>query len=312
MNRLTDERRRQLTAQTVVEWVHLTNELEFESPETESDTKALLAASLEGAPSTTVVQRCSVSSSSCAATTGARDSREKVYPSMFGSYSRGFRPSCQMTRPACVPLVPARTRLTMFTHTTRRCAPVPAALEALCRFVHRLERGICQFGARNRLLYVFALAAFAQFHFVDIHPFRDGNGRLGRFISKRILDAVCSFPTLFSDRDMYIDALVKGRQCSAVCAPVLLLRLLLETAVSKYQRLLQLDGAAIIVCAPTVQRVFEDVEICGLPTEDRDKVAAAFAALAVCQVVKVHVACATVLMKRTVDWSEFDELVNSI
>jgi len=47
---------------------------------------------------------------------------------------------------------------------------------------------------QEKLLYTFTLAAFIQFHFLDLHPFTDGNGRMCRYLSKRILDSVCPAP----------------------------------------------------------------------------------------------------------------------
>ncbi len=58
---------------------------------------------------------------------------------------------------------------------------------------------------KEKFLYTFALAAFIQFHFVDIHPFADGNGRLCRFLSKFILDSSCPIPfPMFQKTEMPI------------------------------------------------------------------------------------------------------------
>jgi len=85
-------------------------------------------------------------------------------------------------------------------------------------------------------LKTFALAAFAQFHFVDIHPFIDGNGRMCRFLSKFILDSVCPLPfPMFPNRILYLEALVAGRSLAPEKAPMPLLKLLLETACESYR-----------------------------------------------------------------------------
>lgn len=90
--------------------------------------------------------------------------------------------------------------------------------------------------ATDKLRLTFALAAFAQFHFVDIHPFEDGNGRICRFISKYILDSVCGLPfPMFEDREKYFSALLTGRQVPPVDAPHALMELLLDAAISHYQ-----------------------------------------------------------------------------
>jgi hypothetical protein len=94
---------------------------------------------------------------------------------------------------------------------------------------------------RNRFLHIFAFAAFAQFHFVDIHPFQDGNGRMCRLISKRILDAVCPVPfPMFSDRLRYLRAINAGRySLNQAEAPLALMQLLIEEAIYYYNKLLQ-------------------------------------------------------------------------
>lgn len=93
----------------------------------------------------------------------------------------------------------------------------------------------------EHLVYTFALAAFAQFHFVDIHPFADGNGRMCRFLSKHILDGVCPLPVpMFADRDQYLAALIDGRKRQDCDAPTDLFRLLVSVARESYSGLLDL------------------------------------------------------------------------
>ena len=59
----------------------------------------------------------------------------------------------------------------------------------------------------ERIIYAFAIAAFTHFHFVSIHPFVDGNGRLARIVSKLILDAVLPAPFPFDNPRKYIETL---------------------------------------------------------------------------------------------------------
>jgi len=81
----------------------------------------------------------------------------------------------------------------------------------------------------------FALAAFAQYHFVTIHPFDDGNGRLCRFISKHLLDTfACS-----SYRDAYIDAITSGRNMDHIKKHQPLLSHLMQCAVEYYGNILK-------------------------------------------------------------------------
>jgi fido (protein-threonine AMPylation protein) len=91
----------------------------------------------------------------------------------------------------------------------------------------------------RKVLFFFAYAAFAQFHFVDIHPFVDGNGRVCRFISKYILDSICPLPIpMFEDRDAYLNALKLGRTLQPDSSPSHLLELLLQSALKYYNDIL--------------------------------------------------------------------------
>jgi fido (protein-threonine AMPylation protein) len=118
-------------------------------------------------------------------------------------------------------------------------------LSALCLTVYQLSKLIDSRGDRHRPLAdkicdVFCLAAFAQFHFVDIHPFVDGNGRICRLISKRILDAVLPFPPpMFTNRDKYLASLQSARSKDPLDAPEDLARLLLEETIDWYSKLLE-------------------------------------------------------------------------
>eukprot|EP01127_Copromyxa_protea_P014166 TRINITY_DN3902_c0_g2_i1.p1 TRINITY_DN3902_c0_g2~~TRINITY_DN3902_c0_g2_i1.p1 ORF type:complete len:277 (-),score=49.40 TRINITY_DN3902_c0_g2_i1:230-1060(-) len=91
--------------------------------------------------------------------------------------------------------------------------------------------------------HTFALAAFAQFHFVDVHPFLDGNGRICRFLSKYFLDSLCPLPfPMFKERRKYIQSLESARQDTAVNAPRALCRLLLDEAIAYYTEVLEEYG----------------------------------------------------------------------
>ena len=93
----------------------------------------------------------------------------------------------------------------------------------------------------RKVLYVFALSAFVQFHFVEIHPFEDGNGRMCRFLCKRILDSVLPFPfPMFKDRNKYLSSIESGRDQSqsVFFAPQQLFNLLLNEAIEHFETLL--------------------------------------------------------------------------
>jgi hypothetical protein len=83
-----------------------------------------------------------------------------------------------------------------------------------CKKIHNMAKYTAKTHVQpdRKIRYCLALAAFAQFHFVDIHPFNDGNDRMCRFISKHILDWVLPVPfPMFVDRDKYLMALEVGR-----------------------------------------------------------------------------------------------------
>ncbi|PRP73342.1 hypothetical protein PROFUN_11903 [Planoprotostelium fungivorum] len=92
----------------------------------------------------------------------------------------------------------------------------------------------------DRVLKTFAIAAFAQFHFVDLHPFVDGNSRICCFISKRIIDHVCPVPfPMFRDRRKYINALQQARTFQdPIEAPKTLCSLLLSEAIDHYTEMI--------------------------------------------------------------------------
>jgi len=99
---------------------------------------------------------------------------------------------------------------------------------------------------------LFFLAAFVQFHFVDVHPFLDGNGRMCRFLSKFILDQVCPIPfPMFKDREEYFSTLTNGRnEKDPLNCPKHLLNLLFESAIQYYKEIISthFDNGFDILC----------------------------------------------------------------
>ncbi|KAI8831230.1 hypothetical protein BJ741DRAFT_325863 [Chytriomyces cf. hyalinus JEL632] len=118
---------------------------------------------------------------------------------------------------------------------------IKMALTNLGYTLHRLMKGAEEILSHpaDVMLLAFAVASFGQFHFADIHPFEDGNGRICRYLSKRILDWVLPFPfPMFTDRDRYLSTLIHGRNLPALEAPKLLLELLLDEVIEYYKGLL--------------------------------------------------------------------------
>lgn len=90
----------------------------------------------------------------------------------------------------------------------------------------------------EHIIYSFAAAAFAQFHFVDLHPYYDGNGRMCRTLSKWILDPICPIPfPMFKSRENYISSLTTGRNDGNNHKYLTIL--LLESAIEYYREVLK-------------------------------------------------------------------------
>ncbi|MHB2027376.1 MAG: Fic family protein [Acidimicrobiales bacterium] len=101
-------------------------------------------------------------------------------------------------------------------HTARFVAPhqerVPAAMTDLIKFIHRLD------------IPTFEMAAVAHAQFETIHPFPDGNGRVGRTLihaifKNRELTHNVTVPVsagLLSDTDAYFDSLNDYRSANPV------------------------------------------------------------------------------------------------
>jgi len=131
----------------------------------------------------------------------------------------------------------------------------------------------------RRLLHTFALAAFVQFHFVDVHPFEDGNGRMCRFLSKRTLDWVLPVPVpMFADRARYMRALIDARKNFADnprYLPSLLVELLLDAAIAHYTQLLQMVQNTAYAAVLSVQTVAEIDELPDVSAEAKEALRAA-------------------------------------
>ena len=72
---------------------------------------------------------------------------------------------------------------------------------------------------REMIDHLFKCAAWLLFHFVNTHPFSDGNGRMCRLLANYVLSVITPFPVALyhahhsnrSDRQNYIDAIVECR-----------------------------------------------------------------------------------------------------
>ncbi|KAJ3275986.1 hypothetical protein HK104_003730 [Borealophlyctis nickersoniae] len=143
---------------------------------------------------------------------------------------------------------------------------VPSAMLKLGALIHSLLKrmGTYQDPIR-RVAHLFAVAAFAHFHFLDIHPFGDGNGRIGRYLIKRLLDVVLPVPFgLFDDRDAYI-GLLEERSSGPGRVMEGLMGMMLDNACKHYKGLLDYQGSVpdMFVCvldSPTLKRRLRELK----------------------------------------------------
>eukprot|EP00035_Acanthoeca_spectabilis_P018170 m.383781 g.383781 ORF g.383781 m.383781 type:complete len:426 (-) comp16731_c1_seq2:349-1626(-) len=143
-----------------------------------------------------------------------------------------------------------------------------AGLQKLCDIVNTWAKERKPEGPLETMMEVFALAAFTQYHFVDLHPFLDGNGRMCRYISKYILESVLPIPfPMYQDRDEYLGALKSG---DALCqsgslgqgarwAYLPLLALTLKSAITFYEELLQLTSRPFLI-ASTFEGIAKNIK----------------------------------------------------
>lgn len=233
-------------ASSVVDWIHASNRIEFAGFKDKSDTEATLLT----LPTTTQQEREVTQTFQLLKETYTdnKDGREfdhlKIlkwhqvlcfnllqHPDHVGAFRTldvkvrsNFSPSGEH----------------IFPHHT----VVQDQIQKLCRLTFQVQRILKKYQEDpvEALLWQFALAGFVQFHFVHIHPFVDGNGRMCRFLSKYILDAVCPVPfPMFKVRDVYFETLEVGRilaKSDALLAPRKLIDLLLTSAIEHYEHLL--------------------------------------------------------------------------
>jgi len=139
----------------------------------------------------------------------------------------------------------------------------------------------------DTVLHLFALAAFTQFHFVDLHPFADGNGRMCRYVCKYLLESCLPLPfPMYDSRDEYLAALRAGDAAvdsgNALFAPITLLEKTIESAVTFYAELTSFVVTPFLV-SPTWQGILQSVETreLHLTPDDLGALSAQFEALPV-------------------------------
>ena len=157
----------------------------------------------------------------------------------------------------------------------------------------------------DAVLEVFALATFTQYHFLDLHPFADGNGRMCRYLCKYILESCLPLPfPMYDSRDDYLNALRAGDDAvdslSALHAPAQLLEMTIDSAVAFYAEL-----NSFVVCpflrSPTWQGIARAAESRELVFTDDDSVTlqAKFASLEVSKSETVQLSIGNVKIEKS-------------
>lgn len=115
----------------------------------------------------------------------------------------------------------------VFTHTKdgRHYYPSSVVVESLFYAVldrhndhmEKLENQFKEDVTFEKLVYIFKCAAWLMYHFVDTHPFPDGNGRTCRLLANYVLGLCNPFPITVChsehcDRTRYIDVIVRCRE----------------------------------------------------------------------------------------------------
>jgi hypothetical protein len=143
---------------------------------------------------------------------------------------------------------------------SKMCPSAEAAkhmLDCLCGLVNKSAEAHTESpDEADNVLNKFALAAFAQYHFVEIHPFHDGNGRMCRYICKHILESCLPVPIpMYDDKPSYIQALQEGdaawKNGDALAAHVPLLVLTIDSAIAFYESLNSLEPYPVVAPSST-------------------------------------------------------------
>lgn len=179
--------------------IHLTNSIEFEAPPTLEETIRLIANNEDSA----ILRTHTLYSQKPASFVEAGFDPKKlcdwnrIIMPMYGKF-RTF--GVQTTTKDGIHIYPHHSI-------------VPKAIDTLGYTIYKALVFINKLNdEKTKRNYCIALSAFAQFYFLDIHPFADGNGRIARYISHRIASLVSKPIPMFENREIYIESLIEGRK----------------------------------------------------------------------------------------------------
>lgn len=234
----------QLITQSVATWIFSSNKIEFAGTATLGETEQLITGQAISNSTTAkevtqtfeLLKKTYSSSSDLTSRQLTKDSLNDWHEILFSNILKHpgtFRRLGVMTESISVP----HLNLASYVHYHPHHQIVSHAITVLSILASFLTKEIDNMTSDlDKIINIFSFAAFVQFHFVDIHSYVDGNGRLCRFLSKYYLDSILPLPfPMFKNREVYLAALVSGGTKDPEDAPARLMLLLLDSAISYYK-----------------------------------------------------------------------------
>lgn len=214
--------RRKLELRALSEWIYTTNKIEFAGMDSVEETELVITGKIAGdtleIKETMQTFELIESTSSESASLVARQIRTDLLHDWHRGLFKGMIDSAGRICCTGVQAKPAvvNGEASADVHLFPHHSILKEALNTLAVIVTSLSGEIEKIDydkrAVDKILAVFALAAFTQFHFVDIHPYVDGNGRMCRFLSKYLLEVILPLDIpMFKDRTAYLLKITSAR-----------------------------------------------------------------------------------------------------
>lgn len=274
-----EDMRSKLELRALSEWIYSTNKIEFAGMDSVEETELVITGNIIGdclnIKETTQTYELVKSTSSRSAKLVARQIRTDLLHEWHRSLFQGVIDGAGTFRKIGVEAKPtivhgeARLDAHLFPHHSI----IKEALNTLTVIVTTISGEIDKIEYEQRpidkILALFALAAFTQFHFVDIHPYVDGNGRMCRFLSKYLLDSMLPLNIpMFKDRATYLQTITSARHQPIQKMPTALMMLLLDSAIAYYKQITDLEKTYnVFIYATSLDELKTIVEEC-VPTMD--------------------------------------------